>query len=275
VIEARLRAQLTDASRGACLLADLCEQAGSSFANKSYGADDAMNTREHNWRRIGLVVATVLVAGVLVVVIVVGLFGRGRPVVKFQAGDRNVIAGETRRWTFDADATGGLPSGMEVFSGDWEVRAEPDAPTPPNALCQSGTAPFPALALSEKVYTDVVVSIRFKPISGREDQAAGILFRVQDKDNYYILRANALEDNVNLYIYASGKRSRIKGSSVKVPSGEWQVLRVEVAGDHFRGFLNDQPVVEASDDSYPAGRVGLWTKADSVTCFDNVHVTAK
>jgi hypothetical protein len=129
--------------------------------------------------------------------------------------------------------------------------------------------------LSDKVYADVVVSIRFKPVSGRQDQAAGILFRVQDQDNYYILRANALEDNVNLYIYASGKRSEIKGSSVKVPSGQWQGLRVEVGGNHFRGFLNDQLVVEASDDSYPAGRVGLWTKADSVTCFDSIQVTSK
>src|SRR5262249_36872 len=102
-----------------------------------------------------------------------------------------------------------------------------------------------------------------------------ILFRVQDQDNYYILRANALEDNVNLYIYASGKRSQIKGSSMKVPSGQWHGLRVEASGNHFRGFLNDQLVIEASDDSYPAGKVGLWTKADSVTCFDNIQVTAK
>jgi hypothetical protein len=164
---------------------------------------------------------------------------------------------------------------MEVFSGDWAVRAEPDAPSSPNVLSQTGTATFPAIGLSAKVYTDVVVSIRFKPVSGSDDQAAGIIFRVQDKENYYILRANALEDNVNLYIYASGKRSQIKGSSVKVLSGQWQSLRVEVAGNHFGGFLNDQLVVEASDDSYPAGRVGLWTKADSVTCFDNVQVTAK
>ena len=116
---------------------------------------------------------------------------------------------------------------------------------------------------------------RFKPISGRVDQAAGIIFRVQDKDNYYILRANALEDNVNLYIYAIDKRSSLKGSSVKVASNVWQELRVEATGNHFRGFRNGQLVVEAADESYAAGRVGLWTKADSVTCFDNVQVTAR
>ena len=164
---------------------------------------------------------------------------------------------------------------MEVFSGSWRVRSETDAPSSPNVLCQTESSRFPALVLSDKVYGDVAVSIRFKPISGRVDQAAGIIFRVQDIDNYYILRANALEDNVNLYIYASGKRSLLKGSSVKVASNMWQTLRVEAIGNHFRGFLNDEVVVEATDDSYAAGRIGLWTKADSLTCFDNVHVVAR
>jgi hypothetical protein len=84
-----------------------------------------------------------------------------------------------------------------------------------------------------------------------------------------------LEDNVILFIYASGKRTTIKESEVKVPSSQWQELRVEVSGNTFRGLLNNQPVLEATDNSYKAGRVGLWTKADSVTCFDNVRVVAK
>ena len=178
-------------------------------------------------------------------------------------------------WTFDTAKAGSLPPGAEVFDGDWTVRGEVDAPTPPNVLCQTGTASFPALCLGDRIYTDLEATVRFKPISGRTDQAAGILFRIQDRDNYYILRANALEDNVNFYIYASGRRSSLAGRSVQVPSGQWQELRVEVTGNHFRGFLNGQPVVEASDDAYRAGRVGLWTKADSVTCFDDVRVTAR
>jgi hypothetical protein len=226
-------------------------------------------------RRVAPLVAALVLLSALVLVALVVILGRGRPVAKYQASDCNVTAGQIAEWTFDTDPVGGMPPGAEVFSGDWAVRAEPDAPTPPNVLCQTGTAKFPALALSDKVYTDLVVSVRFKPVSGREDQAAGIIFRVQDQDNYYILRANALEDNVNFYIYASGKRSHIRGSSIKVPSNEWQELRVEVEGNHFRGFLNDQLVIEASDGSYSAGRVGLWTKADSVTFFDNIQVTAK
>jgi hypothetical protein len=222
-----------------------------------------------------LLIAVLLIVALLAAVWLVGWLGRGRPVARFEPGDQNVVAGQVMTWTFDTDEAGSLPPGAEVFAGDWAVRGEADAPTPPNALCQTGTASFPALCLGDRIYTDLVATVRFKPISGRTDQAAGILFRIQDRDNYYILRANALEDNVNLYIFASGRRSHLAGRYHKVLSGQWQELRVEVAGNHFRGFLNGQPVVEATDDAYCAGKVGLWTKADSVTCFDNVRVAAR
>jgi hypothetical protein len=222
-----------------------------------------------------LLVGALLLVGVAAAVWLAVWLRRGHPVARFGPEDQNVKAGQVKTWSFDADQAGALPQGVEVFEGEWAIRAEGDAPTPPNVLCQTATAPFPALALDDKVYTDLDVSVRFKPVSGRTDQAAGALFRVQDRDNYYILRANALEDNVNFYIYASGRRSSLAGRSVKVRSGQWQELRVEIRGNHFRGFLNGELVVEATDDSYRAGRVGLWTKADSVTCFDDVQVTAR
>jgi hypothetical protein len=174
--------------------------------------------------------------------------------------------------SFDQDATGAAPNGSEVFAGQWVVRAEADTPSKPNALCQTGSATFPAIALSATVFAEVAVTVKFKPISGREDQAAGIIFRVQDKDNYYILRANALEGNVNFYKYANGSRSDIKGGTAKVAAGQWQELRVEATADRLRGFLDGQLVVETSDATFKAGRVGLWTKADSVTCFDDLSV---
>jgi hypothetical protein len=229
-----------------------------------------LTSRQQKLVALFIVVALLVGAGVATYIL-----KPGRPVVRFQPSDRNVSPGQETVWNFDSDPVGGLPAGIEVFDGTWTVRAEEGAPTPPNALCQTATADFPALTLSDKVYTDVDVSVRFKPVSGSDDQAAGIIFRVQDKENYYILRANALEDNVILFIYASGKRTSIKESEVKVPSSQWQELRVEVIGNSFRGFLNGQPVLEATDDNYKAGRVGLWTKADSVTCFDNLRVTAK
>ena len=109
----------------------------------------------------------------------------GQATVRYQPGDQGSKV-EPLRWSFDADSPGGLPQGAIAFSGNWLIRAESDAASPPNALCQTATAEYPALSLSDAVYTDVVLSTRFKPISGRTDQAAGLIFRIQDKDNYYI-----------------------------------------------------------------------------------------
>src|SRR6266568_5386331 len=148
--------------------------------------------------------------------------------VKYQPGDKTVESGQTVQWSFDSDPVGGLPEGAQAFSGKWELRAEAEAPSPPNALCQTGTAQYTAISLSDKIFTDVVISTSFKPISGNTDRAAGIIFRIQDSDNYYILRANALEDNVNIYKYTGGSRSVINEGSARVPSGKWQELRVEV-----------------------------------------------
>jgi Domain of Unknown Function (DUF1080) len=182
-------------------------------------------------------------------------------------------ASQTTQWTFDKEQTGKFPAGATVFAGKWAVRAEADAPSSPNALCQTGNADYPALSLSDKIYSDVTIMTNFKPVSGNTDRAAGIIFRIQDKDNYYILRANALEDNVNIYKYVGGRRRAIQEGSAKVPSGTWQELRVEVKGNHIRGFLNGKKVVEATDDTFKSGKTGLWTKEDSVTCFDNVNIT--
>jgi hypothetical protein len=178
--------------------------------------------------------------------------------------------GVEKLWTFDEDPAGGLPDEARAFDGDWEVRPEPGAPTGPNALCQTGEAEFPALVLGDAAYTGLALSASFKPVSGREDQAAGLIFRVEDEGNYYILRANALEDNVDVYKYSDGERSELASEPAEVEAGEWQELRVEAGGGEIRGFLDDELVVEAKDDEFPAGKVGLWTKADSKTCFDRV-----
>jgi Concanavalin A-like lectin/glucanases superfamily len=179
----------------------------------------------------------------------------------------------TRRWTFDTDSAGSLPPGAQAFSGQWAVRAEPDAPSPPNALCQTGNADYPSIGLDNSTRADLTLVARFKPISGKQDQAGGLVFRVQDKDNYYILRANALEDNVILFTYVGAQRSQLKAGDAKVMSGTWHELRVEVAGTTFRGFLDGKQVVESGNDRFKSGGVGLWTKSDSVTCFDDVEVT--
>lgn len=178
------------------------------------------------------------------------------------------------QWTFDKEQVGKLPVGATSFGGNWVVKKEFDAPSPLNTLCQTGKADYPALSLSDKVYTDVTVTTSFKTISGQEDQAAGIIFRVQDKDNYYILRANALEDNVIIFKYVNGQRISIKEGNARVPKASWQALRVDVKGAVIRGYLNGKLVVEVTDNTFKFGRIGLWTKADSQTCFDNISVVS-
>lgn len=192
----------------------------------------------------------------------------GETTVKYSPGQ----SGPAATFNFDRDPAGRLPDAYRAFSGSWEVREEPGTPSPRNALCQTGKAEFPAIQLSDAVYTDLTLSAKFKPISGSQDQAGGLIFRIQDQSNYYILRGNALEGNVNLYRYTGGQRSQIKGGSAPVRSGKWQQLKVEAKGRHLRGSLDGQLVVEADDDTFKAGKVGLWTKADSVTCFDDVAV---
>jgi len=176
----------------------------------------------------------------------------------------------TMSWTFDADRAGGLPAGATVFSGSWAVRAEEGSPSPPNALCQTASADFPAIQLTNDVHRDMAMTVRVKPISGRTDQAGGVLLRIQDANNYYIVRANALESNVVIFKYVAGRRTEMRQGRAVTRSGLWQELRGEVEGTTLRGYLGGALVVEATDTTFREGRAGLWTKADSVTCFDDV-----
>lgn len=212
-----------------------------------------------------------LLVNLTVVLLLTACSGRP-PTVNHQLGGKST---PTRPpWTFDTVPSAGLPPDALPFSGAWGVRAEDGTPSPPNALCDTSTREFAALSLGDAVYTDVVLSARFNPISGRTAQAAGLIFRVRNQDNYYILEANALGNSVNLDKQVGGRRSGIKEASATVVAGRWQQLRVEAIGDRLRGFLNEQLVIDATDEAHGAGKVGLWTKADSVTCFDDVDAKA-
>jgi hypothetical protein len=184
---------------------------------------------------------------------------------------------------FDATAVGELPAGFStaVTGGGrpaaWRVVEDASAPSGGKVLAQTSTdktsSRFPLCIYEGLTAADVEVSVRFKPVSGTVDQAAGLVARYRDKDNYYIVRANALEHNVRLYKVERGKRQQFAGVDVKVLAKEWQTLAWEVKGTHFRVFLNDSLLFEADDRTFSdAGKVGLWTKADSVTYFDDLTV---
>jgi hypothetical protein len=155
-------------------------------------------------------------------------------------------------------------------SAKWSVEKDDSAPSKPNVLKQSGQATFPVCFKNDTSLKDGFVEVKFKPVSGKEDQAGGVIWRVRDANNYYIARANALEDNVTIYHTINGSRVAFKSISTKVTSGAWHTLRVDFAGNKFTVTLDGKKVIEANDESFKeAGKVGVWTKADSVTLFDD------
>jgi hypothetical protein len=177
--------------------------------------------------------------------------------------------------TFDQDAVGSLPNGwIGGVTGrgapKWTVEADPTAPSAPNVLKQTGTGSFPWCVKNEPALTDGVVEVRFKPISGKEDAAGGIVWRWKDGDNYYVARANALENNVSLYYTERGRRITIKYVDAPVARNQWHSLRVEFRGDQIKVALDGKTYIDVANQHIAGpGRVGVWTKADSVTAFDD------
>ncbi len=190
---------------------------------------------------------------------------------------------------FDDCRTGAPPPGWtatKTGKGDakWEVVAEESAPSKPNVLKQSGEATYPVCFKNDTNLKDGFVEVKFKPLSGKEDQAAGLIWRCEDADNYYVARANALENNVVLYKTQGGKRKALDivgrkggyGVEVKVASNEWHTLRVEFAGNKVTLYFDGKKLFDVLDDTFTgAGKVGLWTKADSVIIFDDFSYGAE
>ena len=133
---------------------------------------------------------------------------------------------------------------------------------------------FPLILREKERFSTLDLSVRFKPISGRIDASGGLVFRAQDAANYYIVRANALEGNYRLYTFKNGIRHQIASASVTPPTlGQWHTLRITAQGDHIQAWLDGTLYLDHHDDSFATGYVGLWTKADSVTAFDDFRVT--
>lgn len=176
---------------------------------------------------------------------------------------------------FNSVKPGELPPnwiGTQTGSGKakWSVVKDDFAPNKPNVLKQSGEATFPVCIKQDAKFENGFVEVKFKPLSGKEDQAGGVIWRVKDKDNYYVTRANAREDNVTIYHTIKGARNSFKSVNVKIASNQWHTLRADFNGTHFVVTFDGKKVIEADDDSIIGkGAVGVWTKADSVTAFDD------
>jgi len=174
---------------------------------------------------------------------------------------------------FSAAQPGGSPEGWNCGStggGKPLWRVEPDSTAAaPLVLKQSGKGRFPWCVKADSLLADGWVEVRFKAIAGKEDQAGGVVWRWKDGNNYYVARANALEHNVSLYRTDGGTRHTIKYENAPVAPDAWHLLRVEFIGTRIRVLLNGKPYIEQDDGQLGGeGKVGVWTKADSVTAFE-------
>jgi len=174
----------------------------------------------------------------------------------------------TERWDFEAKGI----DGWRIVTGQWAMEDMAGAPSGKRVLVQRAPGnTYNVIVAPSGPYSDVDVSMKFKPISGREDASGGIVFRFSD-GRYYLIRANALEDNFRFYYYDDGRRM-LESSRVRPPAlGQWHSLRIVAAGDRVQGWLNGVLLLDARDKRFSAGRVGLWTKADSVTAFDDLSI---
>jgi hypothetical protein len=192
--------------------------------------------------------------------------------------------GAARVWNFDGDPVGGPPKGFSLGRtgrgrpGSWVVQADPTAPSGPNVLAQLDADTtdyrFPVAFAEEPSLRDLELKVRCKQVSGKVDRACGLIFRVRDADNYYLTRGNALEDNVCFYFVKGGRRQSVTCWNGTIESGVWHDYRVVARGDHFEVYWDGKKVIDHHDSTFPdAGKVGVWTKADTVTYFDDLSVS--
>jgi hypothetical protein len=191
------------------------------------------------------------------------------------------VAGAAETVNFERDAIGASPKGWTLTmtgkgTPKWTVERDETAPSKGHVLKQSGKATYPLALKQGTNVKDGFVEIKFKAVAGSEDRAGGVVWRAKDANNYYVVRANALEDNVVLYKTVNGVRSSLDivgrkggyGTKVAVPANQWHTLRVEFAGPRFKVIFNGRALFEVEDNTFAeAGMVGLWTKADSITTF--------
>jgi 3-keto-disaccharide hydrolase len=189
-----------------------------------------------------------------------------------------------RAISFEGTQTGVAPEGWTATltgsgSPRWTVESDQTAPSKSNVLKQSGRATFPLILKNDTNIKNGFIEVKFKALAGSQDRAAGIVWRAKDANNYYVARANALEDNVVLYKTVNGVRSPLDivgrrggyGIETSVPANVWHSLRVDFKGSRFSVSFNGKQVFEVEDATFSdAGKIGLWTKADSVTLFDEM-----
>ncbi len=190
-------------------------------------------------------------------------------------------------YTFDRVALGTMPPDWSIRETQpttkpaiWQVVTDATAPSRSNVLALTATDNYNGtfnLAIADRTnYSDLDLSVRVKAVSGVEDQGGGPIWRCRDANNYYISRFNPLEDNFRVYKVVDGKRKRLDTARIKTVAGRWYTVRVVMVGDRITCYLDGARLLRAQDDSFTeAGMIGLWTKADAVTSFDDLSIEVR
>lgn len=184
----------------------------------------------------------------------------------------------TRTWSFDEGSLGQLPAGLVSVVGRWAVTNDEAAPSGSRVLAQLATSAddvFNVALVTGASYRDVDISVRLRSVSGRVDQGGGIVWRARDTRNYYIARYNPLEDNFRVYKVANGRRWMLKSATLRIDHTAWRTLRIVMRGDHVECYLDGTKYLDVRDATFSdSGQIGLWTKADAQTHFDDFTVSA-
>ncbi len=213
----------------------------------------------------------------------VGCKGEYKHIEKQEDEAEIVFKGEAKLWNFDSDENGKIPNGFSNQMtgkgglGKWEVIKDGKAPSISNVIAQTSQENFGyyfSMVINENEdYEDFELKVKFKGVAGREDQGGGPVWRYRDSNNYYIARANPLENNYRVYKVVNGKRIKMDSARLKVTSDEWHTINIIAHKDHIQCFYDGQLYLEVNDDTFQKeGKIGLWTKADAVTYFDDLEV---
>ena len=200
------------------------------------------------------------------------------------ADERTAAQGNAlRTWNFDGDAAGVLPEGFVVGTlfdgrpaGDWRVLAAPDAPSPPHVLAQQmnrgAEHAYKVVLVQGTTATDLELEVSFLAVAGNGDRGGGLIWRARDDRNYYLARANPLEQNIRAYRVVKGVREQLVNFNQIIAGNQWHVLKMEARRDRMQVFYDGHPVLDLRESTFTAGRVGLWTKSDAVTHFDDLRL---
>ncbi len=193
------------------------------------------------------------------------------------------LEGTTRLWTFDDDPPNSLPAEFQMGTlfdgqpaGEWKVLEADRAQSPPRVLGQlmgkGAEHAYKTVLIKGITTSDLDLQVSFLPVDGKADMGGGLIWRASDDRNYYLTRANPLEQNVRIYRVVKGVRQMLKNFDQTIDVRRWHTLRVSTKGCQVQVFFDDKPVFDLCDKTFSIGQVGLWTKSDAVTYFDDLKL---